>query len=30
MGRAVQTHHICYEPEITVRLYRGEHEEENF
>ena len=26
MGRAVQTHHICYKPEITVNLFSGEHE----
>jgi len=26
MGRAVQTHHVSYDPEVTVRLYKGEHE----
>ena len=22
---AIQTHHISYNPEITVKLYKGEH-----
>ena len=26
MGRAVQTHHVSYDPEVAVRLYKGEHE----
>ena len=21
----IQTHHICYDPEVTVRIYKGEH-----
>ena len=24
-GPAIQTHHISYDPERTVRLYQGEH-----
>jgi len=24
--RVVQNHHISYDPEITVRIYKGEHE----
>ncbi len=23
--RVIQTHHISYDPEITVRIYKGEH-----
>ena len=23
--QAIQTHHISYDPEITVKLYKGEH-----
>lgn len=24
--RVIQSHHISYDPEVTVRVYRGEHE----
>lgn len=23
--KIIQTHHISYDPEITVRIYKGEH-----
>lgn len=26
MGRAQQNHHISYDPEVIVRIYKGEHE----
>jgi len=24
-GPVIQEHHICYDPEIVVRIYQGEH-----
>jgi len=26
MGRAIQRHHVSYDPEIVETIYRGEHE----
>lgn len=26
MTRKIQTHHISYSPEVTVKIYAGEHE----
>ena len=23
--QVIQKHHICYDPEITVKIYKGEH-----
>jgi len=25
-GRTINTHHISYDPEITVKIFSGEHE----
>jgi len=24
-GRVIQKHHISYEPEVTVKIFKGEH-----